>query len=320
MKKLFSFILALILLFPLVAHATKVTDMTAETSPASTDLLWLTIDPATTAADRKITLGNLLLWIATQDMTLTGTIDASGATVTWPATLAADIHVDDILTALGIASEAVNFGTFTGSTIADSQTAKAAMQALETALELKAPMASPTFSGTITVTGLGTGIVQVTADEVSSTTTLTTTISGGTASTVAVWDGSQNLTALSSQNVITTGYVDGGILVTKSTDATVTVTGMSGYYVNADDDVIAFNLHGTPTNKGFCFANMLYAKAITVNPDDADYIVMDGIAGEAGEAVVSTGAADEQLCVIGVDASYWKVTSKVGTWAQETPP
>ena len=50
---------------------------------------------------------------------------------------AATLHIDDILTALGIASEAVNFGAFTGSTIDDNVTAKAAMQALETALELK---------------------------------------------------------------------------------------------------------------------------------------------------------------------------------------
>ena len=48
---------------------------------------------------------------------------------------AATLHIDDILTALGIASEATHFGTFTGSTINDSVTAKAALQALETALE-----------------------------------------------------------------------------------------------------------------------------------------------------------------------------------------
>jgi hypothetical protein len=57
-------------------------------------------------------------------------------------TTAASIHVDDILTALGIASEAVNFGAFTGSTIADNQTAKASIQALETAVETKLTAAS----------------------------------------------------------------------------------------------------------------------------------------------------------------------------------
>jgi hypothetical protein len=51
-----------------------------------------------------------------------------------------DFHMDDILTALGIASEATHFGTFTGTTIPDNQTAKAAIQALETAIETKLPI------------------------------------------------------------------------------------------------------------------------------------------------------------------------------------
>ena len=67
-------------------------------------------------------------------------IDASGnaescTAISYPT--AATLHLDDVLTALGIASEAVNFGAFTGSTIADNQTAKAAIQALETSVETK---------------------------------------------------------------------------------------------------------------------------------------------------------------------------------------
>ena len=61
----------------------------------------------------------------------------------------ASLHVDDILTALGIASEAVHFGTFTGATIPDNATAKSSLQALETALELKSNLASPLFTGKI---------------------------------------------------------------------------------------------------------------------------------------------------------------------------
>ncbi len=64
---------------------------------------------------------------------------------------AESLHVDDILTALGIASEATHFGTFTGGTIADNVTAKAALQALETSLELKATAANylPLAGGTM---------------------------------------------------------------------------------------------------------------------------------------------------------------------------
>ena len=123
----------------------------------------------------------------------------------------------------------------------------------------------------------------------------------------------------SAMNMVTTGYIDGGIPVTKSTDATITVSGMTRFYVNADDDAIAFNLPADPTNKAFCFANLLYAKAITVNPDDADYIVHAGKTAAAGEAYVSSGARTDQLCVVGIDSSYWLVTSERGTWAEETP-
>ena len=80
----------------------------------------------------------------------TGTYDLSGATINFgledadiPASIARDselptapsLHLDDVLTALGIESEAVHFGTFTGSTIGDNLTAKAIFQALESAFE-----------------------------------------------------------------------------------------------------------------------------------------------------------------------------------------
>jgi len=47
-----------------------------------------------------------------------------------------DANTDDLVTLSGVAENATTLGTFTGSTIADSQTIKAALQALETACEL----------------------------------------------------------------------------------------------------------------------------------------------------------------------------------------
>lgn len=83
-------------------------------------------------------------------ISLNTTLDLSAFTINFgledadiPASIARDselptatsLHLDDVLTALGIASEAVHFGTFTGSTIGDNLTAKAIFQALETAFE-----------------------------------------------------------------------------------------------------------------------------------------------------------------------------------------
>ena len=49
-----------------------------------------------------------------------------------------ETHIDNVATLTGVAKDSANLGTFTGSTIADSSTLKAAIQALETAVELKA--------------------------------------------------------------------------------------------------------------------------------------------------------------------------------------
>ena len=47
-----------------------------------------------------------------------------------------DANTDDLVTLSGVAENATSLGTFTGATIADSSTVKAALQALETACEL----------------------------------------------------------------------------------------------------------------------------------------------------------------------------------------
>ena len=52
-----------------------------------------------------------------------------------------ETHIDNVVSLTGVSKDAANLGTFTGSTIADSSTLKAALQALETTLELKAATA-----------------------------------------------------------------------------------------------------------------------------------------------------------------------------------
>ena len=52
-----------------------------------------------------------------------------------------ETHIDNVATLTGVAKDSANLGTFTGSTIADSATLKAAIQALETAVETKATSA-----------------------------------------------------------------------------------------------------------------------------------------------------------------------------------
>ena len=51
------------------------------------------------------------------------------------AVAANEVHIDNIVSLSGVAKDATNLGTFTGSTVSDSRTAKQALQELETALE-----------------------------------------------------------------------------------------------------------------------------------------------------------------------------------------
>ena len=84
-------------------------------------------------------------------------------------------HIDNVVTLTGVAKDSGNLGTFTGSTIADSSTVKAAIQALETSLETKAASAVVTeidgnVDDLITLTGVAeqqTGLGTFTGSTIS---------------------------------------------------------------------------------------------------------------------------------------------------------
>jgi len=106
------------------------------------------------------------------------------------------------------------------------------------------------------------------------------------------------------------------------TTATVTVSDTcthKGVFYNGDNDAITFNLPAAAAGKAFCFNANTFLQVVTVNPDDADIIIFDGTAASAGEAIVSSGAAGEFLCLHGRDDSTWFEWGFGGTWAQETP-
>ena len=71
----------------------------------------------------------------------------------------ASLDVDHLITLSGVADASDNLGTFSGATIADSETIKGALQDLETALELNATLASDeTITGNYTFDELITGV------------------------------------------------------------------------------------------------------------------------------------------------------------------
>jgi len=61
--------------------------------------------------------------------------DASAADTLTALATANEVHIDNAVSLTGVAKDATNLGTFSGSTISDSKTIKEALQLLETALE-----------------------------------------------------------------------------------------------------------------------------------------------------------------------------------------
>lgn len=109
-------------------------------------------------------------------------------------------------------------------------------------------------------------------------------------------------------------WLDATVLVHSDSDNTQAVTGMSGYYFNGDDDAVEFDLPPAATGKQFCFDAYLYARVVTIDPDGNDIIVLGGVAESAGEAIVSSGAVDESICLIGLSDAIWVAKAGVGTW------
>ena len=137
----------------------KLSALTAATSTANDSLIYVadTTDSGSSYTGKKITKANLLSGYATESYVGTqisnlidgapdalNTLneiaaaindDADIATTLTALSTANETHIDNLATLSGVAKDSVNLGTFTGSTIADSQTVKAALQALETAVE-----------------------------------------------------------------------------------------------------------------------------------------------------------------------------------------
>ena len=146
----------------------KLSALTAATSTADGSLIYVadTTDSGSSYTGKKITKANLLSGYATESYVGTqisnlidgapdalNTLneiaaaisdDADIATTLTALSTANETHIDNLATLSGVAKDSTNLGTFTGSTIADSQTVKAALQALETAVEAAGSAASLT--------------------------------------------------------------------------------------------------------------------------------------------------------------------------------
>ena len=150
----------------------KLSALTAVTSTADESLVYVanTTDSGSSYAGRKITKANLLSGYATESYvgtqisnlidgapTALNTLnelaaalndDASAASSLTALINANETHVDNLASLTGVAKDSTGLGTFSGSTIGDSATIKAALQSLETSLETKGSAGSVTSIST----------------------------------------------------------------------------------------------------------------------------------------------------------------------------
>jgi hypothetical protein len=222
-------------------------------------------------------------------------IDASGnaencTAISYPT--AATLHLDDVLTALGIASEAVNFGAFTGSTIADNQTAKAAIQAVETAVETKLSTSSaanytpPVTNIPLCRTGDGS------PEEISGCTNVTDT--DYSKALTPVIDDPDNFAAN-----FTSGNLYGGTFIANAAGTAALPNPVAG-------------MNFTIVLEG---ANAVLLEPLATGTDDT--IVMNGLAAAQGEYIES--ATSGAMCIFQYRAAdSWMATCN--GFVEDTPP
>ena len=114
-----------------------IADAVASTSPITKAQLDAVIDGAPALLD---TLNEIAAAI-NDDENYAATISSIQAT--------AAQKVTDFLAAVGIAANATTMGTFTGSTLPLNTTLRAVLQAVGTAVDLRATLADPSFTGTV---------------------------------------------------------------------------------------------------------------------------------------------------------------------------
>ena len=147
-----------------------------------------------------------LLETAVETKASIGSVTAQGSVVT-----EVDANVDDLISLTGIAENTTGLGTFTGSTISDGSTIKAALQDLETAAE-GAASGSAVADRTKTETGStnATHYVTFVADDNATATAETVYTDGG-----VTYNPSSNVLAASTLNASTELQI-GGVAVTST--------------------------------------------------------------------------------------------------------
>ena len=200
-----------------------------------------------------------------------------------------ETHIDNVATLTGVAKDSANLGTFTGSTIADSSTVKAAIQALETALELKAASSVVTEIDTnvddlITLSGVAeqaTGLGTFTGSTISDA----STIKDALQDLETAVEGAQAGSAVADRTKTVTGDADTTHYVTFVADDNSSATAETVY----TDGGITYNPATNLLTLGTGNLTTLQLGGVAVTSTAAELNILDGVTSTTAELNILDG-------------------------------
>ena len=200
-----------------------------------------------------------------------------------------EVHIDNVVSLTGVSKDAANLGTFTGSTIADSSTLKAAIQALETAVETKATSAvvsevDANVDDLISLTGIAenvTGLGTFTGSTISDGSTIKDALQDLETAAEAAAAGS----AVADRTKTITGDADTTHYVTFVADDNSTATAETVY----TDGGITYNPSTNLLTLGTGNLTSLQLGGVAVTSTAAELNILDGVTATAAELNVLDG-------------------------------
>ena len=217
-----------------------------------------------------------------------------------------ETHIDNVATLTGVAKDSANLGTFTGSTIADSSTLKAAIQALETALELKAATSVVTeidgnVDDLITLSGVAenaSGLGTFTGSTISDA----SNIKDALQDLETAVEGAQAGSAVADRTKTITGDADTSHYLTFVADDNSTATAETVY----TDNGITYNPASNLLTVGTLNVTTPQIGGVAVTSTAAELNALDGITSSTAELNILTGVtatASEINTLDGITAS-----------------
>ena len=200
-----------------------------------------------------------------------------------------EVHIDNVVSLTGVSKDAANLGTFTGSTIADSATVKAAIQALETAVETKATSAVVTeldanVDDLISLSGIAenvTGLGTFTGSTISDGSTIKDALQDLETAAEAAASGS----AVADRTKTITGDADTTHYVTFVADDNSTATAETVF----TDGGITYNPSTNLLTLGAADITTLKVGGVAVTSTAAELNILDGVTATAAELNVLDG-------------------------------